>query len=134
MPRNVRLFLILNYVSLFVGLVVAVLRFDHSVAIAPRGGATFVLMTQGFALGIPLLLVSLAGLARQNWARWVILVLFVLGIIVLVPTMTLARGGMMAPVDMLVAIGQTVVQGIALFFIFSSSASAWYRKEEPTAP
>jgi len=62
-----------------------------------------------------------------NWARITLLVLFVIGIVVFIPTllMQLAKN----PLVGLLNLGQTTIQSTALLLLFQNPASKWFREK-----
>ena len=80
---------------------------------------------------IVMLLLALAIWRRQNWSRFVFLVLFLLGLPIMfaIREMLAQRGAFGAAI----LIAQTVLQGIALVLLFTGDSGAWYRRKAVTA-
>ena len=132
MPSNVRNFAILSYLSLLLGIVQGFLMFDESVAMAAKvGGELFVLGVQIGTIVVLAVLYFLIAFGRQNWARWLLLVLFVIGL----PFVVLSYPALFsrAPVQGVVSLLQTVMQILALYLVFTGNAKAWFRKEKAVA-
>ena len=130
MPSNVKLFLILNYVSIAIGVVQSILNFSKLAAMtAQQGGATFLIIVQSMTVIFMVLIVSLAGFWRQNWARWTVLILFVLGMIPSIPAI-LALQRIISSA-MIVGLVQIVLQVISLYFIFTGNAREWFKRAQP---
>ena len=142
MPKNVALFELLAYVALGVGLFTlpfltgAVLNV-LATAGAASGGATslFALLTiLGGLVGALLygLLVWAAARKRQNWARIVYAVLFLLGLI----STAFNTDGLQ--VIGLFSIGsfaiQTLLQLAAIYFVFTKDANPWFDNNSAAAP
>ena len=111
-PKNVARFEQLMYLSLAVGIFVAALRWNESVQQAlPLGGSTFVLAVLGGTLVIFVLLIWLVARRRKNWARWLMLVLFILGL----PPYVSTLGKMMRlnPASGVLNLTQVIVQVVA---------------------
>ena len=127
MPSNVKNYLGLSIVGIAIGLVAAYFNFDDALAKIPMANASTVLIISyavGFAISIGL--IAAVAWGRQNWARWLQAVLFVLGLPFLIkalPTM-FATNTFQAGTTII----QTIIQAVALFFIFTGDAKAWFRK------
>lgn len=133
MPSNVTNYLGLNVMALAIGLVSAVFGFDEAVARIPSpNGATIVLIIDAVAFAIPIGLIAAVAFGRQNWARWVQLVLYVLGLgmLALLP-LNPAAMAQMTPFKIGVTAVNTVLQGIAFVFIFTGNAKEWFVKKKP---
>ena len=121
MPSNVTRFEVLMYLSLGIGIVTAALQ-SQQVAADWRFG----LSIQAVVLAVTIALIWLTARRRQNWARWLFLVLFLIGI----PPFTLSIGNALRLNQFLGAlkIGQLFLQGVAFYLIFSGNAVAWFRR------
>src|SRR6266851_10248280 len=81
MPSNVARFEQLMYLSLGIGVIQSLLRWNRLVAQASAmGGAKFVLFGQIVTFALLVLLIWLIARRRKNWARWLMLVMFVSGL------------------------------------------------------
>jgi hypothetical protein len=129
MPSNVRTFAVLCYLSLVIGIFQAVLSFDDSVtAAAHLGGARFVLIVDIGVVAFLALIFWLVAFRRQNWARWLLLVMCVIGLPLTI--MTFSALLQSAPTQAAVSIFQTVMQIVALYLVFTGNAKAWFCKEK----
>ena len=130
LPSNVARFEQLMYLALVIGLFDSALTWNHNVALAGKlGGVYFVLFGQAFVFVFIVLFIWLVARRRKNWARWLMLVLFVLG---LPPYF----GGLhrllnFEPVAGALSLVGFLVQVIALSLIFSGNARDWF-KTTPT--
>lgn len=128
MPSNVRNFMLLAYLSLAIGIVSTVLHFDEINAMAAAKGMTNVVIAIDVIMfGLFAGLIAAASFGAQNWARWVFAILFLIGVpfaIFALPTLFQKDA-----VQAITAIVQTVIQGVAIFFIFTGNAKDWFRKE-----
>ena len=131
MPRNVRLFLILNVAALVLGVIVAALHVPQVAANgAALGGTGFVFSVEAITFAILFGLVAAVAWGRQGWARWVLLVLFVIGLPLSIPSeIAMVRIGAMSPLGFLAAMIQTVLQAVGFFLVFSDGAEPWFRKD-----
>jgi uncharacterized membrane protein (UPF0182 family) len=131
MPTNVRNFLVLSYVSLLLSIIeVAVTRFENLQASPFSGGDTFDLTAKLVAAAFITLygiVIALAGWGRRDWARWLLLTVFIFGVVfdVLSLSETL-RSGSLAD---LLSWAETAFQGTALYLIFTGDAKSWFRRD-----
>jgi len=131
MTSNVRKFAILSYLSLLIGVVQAFMMFHEAVAQAAKvGGAWFVVTVQIAVFSILAILYAAAALGRQNWARWAVLVIFVLGL----PFVVLSYPSLFghAPVQGVVSVIQTIMQAAGLYYVFTGNAKEWFQKSAAT--
>jgi len=115
----------LAYASLLLGIVADVVDFRHLLASATDNLTTLVL-----AYGIPLFLILKVSSGR-NWARIVLLLMFLVGLGVYAmffPHDILKRN----PMEVFVTIMPTLLQGAALFFWFKRSSGAWFKRDVTT--
>lgn len=131
MPRSVALFERLMYASLALSLLVIGLDGTRMAAlpeVQASGGIGFLIATGLFTVAILMLFIWLIARRRKNWARIVFVVLFVLGLIPFAQNFVnvLAANPLAAAVSAL----QMLLQVAALFFVFSSSARPWFKRDE----
>jgi hypothetical protein len=126
LPSNVARFEQLMYLSLAIGLINATLTWDHNVAQASKlGGAYFVLFIQMFVISFIVLFIWLVARRYKNWARWVLLVLFVLG---MPGTVGVVRQWFrLEPVVGVLNLVQILIQVIALVYVFTGNARDWFK-------
>jgi len=67
----------------------------------------------------------------RNWARITFLILFLIGLVTAVPT--LASEFARAPVVGILSIVQGIVQGYAMYLVFTNPGKTWFQKKA-TAP
>jgi len=85
----------------------------------------FVMFITFFVLGIMWFFIYMIGKGR-NWARITFLVLFIIGIpFAILPLLQSLAAN---PISGLLGIGQTVIQVIALVFLFQKPSSAWFKE------
>jgi hypothetical protein len=129
MPSNVRNFFWLNVLSLALGVIVAIMTSPklYAMAAAAGRGPGYIITIQVVTMALLLLLIWLIAFKRQNWARWVWLVMFVLGMpgyaIVFKNLMGISLTGA-------ISLMQLVLQLVALYSIFTGNARAWFRRGE----
>ena len=127
MPSNVAWFEQLMYGSLVVGVVLSVLTWTQNVAQArPFGGASFVLLVQVSVLAFMILFIWLTARRRKNWARWLLLIVFVLGFPLFFPA--LVKMLRFDPVVGTLNLTQVLAQAVALFVVFSGDARDWFQQ------
>jgi hypothetical protein len=127
LPSNVARFEQLMYLSLGVAFIGWALSWNRLVAIArPVGGAYFVLFTLLFSVAFMMFLIWLVARRRKNWARWLLLIIGVLGLpsyISRLPQLLHAQplaGGLSA--------AQLPIQAIALLLVFTGNAREWFKR------
>ncbi len=124
MPSNVALFEKLMYVAVAIGVAVAALDFGR--VSAQVGSTVGTLVAQAFAIGLLVLFIWLVARRRQNWARWVFLVFFVIGLVFYVPALLdMFRASTL--IGLLSAV-QMVIQLVALYLIFTGNSREWFAK------
>jgi hypothetical protein len=129
-PASITIFDRLFLGSLVLGLVNAFLSYDATIAqleadpaVADIGlaGPGFVIATMGFGFGISLLLWFLISRKAVGVAKWVLVVLTVIGLL----GMPMALAG--APLlQAATSLGLTVMQLAAIWFLFRPDAKAWF--------
>lgn len=121
MPQNVARFEILMYLSIVMTALIGLLDFSR---FAPIVGARFIVGMVGFTIAATALLVWLIARRRQNWARWLLLVLFLVGI----PgyAMAFAELAQDATVTTTMSIMRVILQAAALYYIFTGAARDWF--------
>jgi hypothetical protein len=127
-PRAVALAVYLLWGSLAVGLAKIPLDFPSLAAIPSPAivwsAIAIVLALYGF------LFLKIA--SGRNWARITFLVFFLLGLILAWPTLSseFAR----APAVGVLSIAQGIMQGYAIFLLFTSPGKTWFQKEKARLP
>lgn len=125
MPTNVKLFLGLYGAAMvmsltgFVGMLTLIAPFNLS----PSQSAAIVTIP-AVKLGAGVLLAVLAGFWRQNWARWALLVLFVLGLALTSRSTIALRHLALVPAILLLV--EIALQAVGLVFAFSAGARPWF--------
>jgi hypothetical protein len=117
MPQNVVIFERLMYASVCIGLLQAL------------GGMVFVAGVVLATLAIILLLMWLIVRKRKNWARLLFAIMFVLGLWPTIQNVSLLLDA--NPAVALLSVAQIVIQGAALFFIFTGDAPSWFETAKP---
>lgn len=125
MPSHVSNYLWLSILSLAIGLVGAYFNFDDAATkAAVIGGAKFVIILDVFAFAVSAGLLAAVAWGRQNWARWVQLVFYLLGLAAM--AIGIRKMLEMGSFQMGIALLQTAIQGVALFFIFTGNSRQWF--------
>ncbi|MGD0672821.1 MAG: hypothetical protein ABSB13_12130 [Candidatus Binatus sp.] len=134
-PSNVVRFEQLMYISLGIGVIQSILHWNRSVSnarVAGLGGAGFVLFIQFFVLAIIVLFIWLIARRRKNWARWVWLSLFILGLPFAFPELSrLLRSGLIVAT---LVCAQNLAQIVALYLIFTGNAREWFARNSAVQP
>jgi thiol:disulfide interchange protein len=125
MPSNVRNFLGLSILALAISIVGSVIGFDEAVAMMPIPNAGTILMISSVGMfAISFGLIAAAGWGRQNWARWVILIFFLLGLASL--AISFQKLLVMSSFHIGTALITTLLKGVALYFVFTGNAKEWF--------
>lgn len=117
----------LLYMSLLLGIVSAVLDFRSEVALSSAVQVvTTIVVTSGLLL---FLIVKISD--GRNWARITFLILYLLGLGVSLPFLyyELRR----SPMGGFMFILQSLLQTVALFFLFKRSSGVWFKRGTSTA-
>jgi len=122
MPSNVARFEQLFYASLIVGVFIFASDFDRLERLGP---VSSMIGTVGFVIGLLVLLTWLIARRRQNWARWVLVVLFVGGLPLSIINMS-EQHTLTASLSAL----QIVLQLVALVLLFNGNARTWFARAE----
>jgi hypothetical protein len=118
MPTNVVWFERLAYASLGLGLLDLALDLQNLSRLSP---AVSLIGTLVLTLGVIALLIWLVARRRQGWARWALLALYLLGLPFFFRNL-MQQSLLSVPISLL----QMVLQGVALFFVFTGDAKAWF--------
>jgi hypothetical protein len=124
-PRAVALAVSLLWASIAIGFAKIPLDFQ-SLAAMPSPGLIWSIVVLVLAFFCFLILKISSG---RNWARITYLVLFLIGLIPALPTLTseFAR----APIVAILSIVQAIMQGYAVFLLFTGPGKTWFQKKAP---
>jgi hypothetical protein len=123
MPKNVMRFEILAYIAIGIGVIISALEYQRLSAVA---SPAFVLTIQFFVMLLLVWLIWLTARRHKNWARWVFLILFLVGLPLYIPNLA----DMMAhnAIAGVLSAAQMLIEGVSLYFVFSGDAKDWFRK------
>ena len=130
-PASIQTFEKFFLASLAIGLVNAALSYNDNMkmlaadpATAEMASATsFMLPVLVFSVGIPLLLWFLIARKASNVAKWVLVVLTALGLLMMIPTLVTLAGINMVSTVLTVAVN--ALQIYAIVQLFKPDAKAW---------
>jgi hypothetical protein len=126
-PRAIAGFELLWVLSLAMGVIQSAAGWRQ---LTMRGNMAFILGVQIITFSIILLLVLLVSRARRNFAKWILVILFVSGL----PAIYQAfKSGHVAGIPV-VSATQTLAQAVALILLFTPDARAWLRDRTRTWP
>lgn len=129
MPSNVTNFLGLSILGWAIGIVSAYFGFEEAVAKVPvANAATIVIAIDVVAFAISFGLIAAIAWGRQNWARWVTLIFFLLGLVAL--AVSFQKLLQMSSFQLGTSLVQTALKAAALFFIFTGNAKDWFRERK----
>ena len=131
MPRNVVIFERLMYTVIALGVLMALLD-SARIAALTGVGAGVVLVGSVLSLAIFGLLVWLAARRRKNWARWILLIVAVIGFFMAYPQLANAfrSNALLGSVHVV----QYLMEVVALWFVFTGDAKDWFRKPATAEP
>ena len=130
-PTSILYFERLAILSILVGMVFTWIDWEDQVASVRASGFSPAVapITLGFALAILLLLIFLISRKGVAVAKWIFVALFALGLVYSIPQVldALDRG-----LVGLLQLTQLVVQGMAIYFLFTPEANDWFRRRGRT--
>jgi hypothetical protein len=132
-PTSILYFERLAILSILVGMVFTWIDWEDQIAGVRAAGFTAAVapLTLGFALAILLLLIVLISRRGSAIAKWVFVALFAFGLVVSAPqVMDALDRGLVG----LLQLTQLVVQGMAVYFLFTPEANDWFRRRGRTEP
>lgn len=132
MPQNVVIFERLMYASVCIALLNLILDASRQAGlpeIEALGGMAFVAGVALATLGIILLLIWLIVRKRKNWARMLFAVMFVLGLWPTLQNISLLLEA--NPAVALLSVAQIIIQGAALYFVFTGDSQPWFQAPKP---
>ena len=95
-------------------------------AASARLGSGFLIGIMAFTLGIILLFWYLIARRASNVAKWIWIVLFVIGLAMLPSSLGRMVQTDLGPVKAMLGVINTVLQGVAIFMLFRPDARAWF--------
>lgn len=127
-PETVRKALLILYITtLGLGLVRSAIEFPRLVEqSSAAGGVGFVIFVQAFVFAFLWLNIFLIG-KRKNWARYLFVVLFILGTPFSI--MPLVKSLSAEPISGLLGIIQIAAQIFALVLLFKAPSRIWFKKQ-----
>ena len=126
-PTSILYFERLSILSILVGMVFTWIDWDGQIAGVQASGfpPAVAPITLGFSLAVLLLLIFLISRKGIAIAKWIFVALFALGLLFSVPqVMDALDRGLVG----LLQLTQLVVQGMAIYFLFTPEANDWFRK------
>ena len=121
MPKHIKYFEWTWLGSLSLGIIVAALSYSELVG---AGMEIFSGFIQFVTLGIMLLLILLTSRKRNNIAKWILVVLFGLGIVFYIPKLSslfnLGFAGVLSSL-------QVLAQCVGIYFLFTQESRDWFR-------
>ena len=125
-PDKVSTALTLLWITIAVGVVRSFMEFSNTLeSVSAQGfGLGFVIFTTFFTLAILAFFIFMIGKGK-NWARITFLVLFIIGIPFAV--LPLFQSLLTNPFSGILGIGQTILQIVAIVFLFQKPASDWFK-------
>ena len=120
MPKHIKYFEWTWLGSLSLGIIVAALSYSEIVG---AGMEIFSGFIQFVTLGVMLLLILLTSRKRNNIAKWILVVLFGLGIVFYIPHLSsLFNKGFAGVLSSL----QVLAQCVGIYFLFTQESRDWF--------
>ena len=121
MPKHIKYFEWTWLGSLSLGIIVSALSYSEIVG---TGMEIFAGVIQFVTLGVMLLLILLTSRKRNNIAKWILVVLFGLGIVFYIPQLSsLFNIGFSGVLSSL----QVLAQCVGMYFLFTQESRDWFR-------
>ena len=121
MPKHIKYFEWTWLGSLPLGIIVAELSYSEIVG---AGIEVFSGFIQFVTLGVMLLLILLTSRKRNNIAKWILVILFGLGIVFYIPQLSslfnLGFAGVLSSL-------QVLAQCVGIYFLFTQESRDWFR-------
>ena len=130
MPTNVLRFERLMYLSLIIGIAFGLVHLRQRF-IAEHGVIAYVVGT-AIVVGLYTLGIWSAARRRKNFVRWLLLALLILGL--LMTLKNIVADYRTDPALVVEQAIQTLIQGLALCFVFSREARPWFQKQPAIDP
>jgi hypothetical protein len=126
-PTSILYFERLSILSILVGMVFTWIDWEDQIAGARAAGLppSVIPITLAFSLAVLLLLIFLISRKGVGIAKWIFVALFALGLVFSVPQVL---GALDRGLVGLLQLTQLVVQGMAIYFLFTPEANDWFRK------
>ena len=130
-PTSILYFERLSILSILVGMVFTWIDWKDQIAGVRANGLPpeVVPITLAFSLAILLLLIFLISRKGIGIAKWIFVALFAVGLVFSVPQVL---GALDRGLVGLLQLTQLVVQGMAIYFLFTPESNDWFRKGDRT--
>jgi hypothetical protein len=130
-PTSILYFERLSILSILVGMVFTWIDWKDQIAGVRASGLPpeVVPITLAFSLAILLLLIFLISRKGIGIAKWIFVALFAVGLVFSVPQVL---GALDRGLVGLLQLTQLVVQGMAIYFLFTPESNDWFRKGDRT--
>jgi ABC-type dipeptide/oligopeptide/nickel transport system permease component len=126
-PRNVSRFEWLSYLALAAGLLSIVFN-PQRAAMIMRHGFGAGIISAAFGVGLAIVPIVLIARRRQNWMRWLVGCLFVVGLPSFVAG--IVQIYKISPMAAALETLSAVLAGAALWFVFTGDAGEWFGKQK----
>ena len=125
MLKSIKLFEQLFIVSIVIGILANILTF--STVGLPAEATYMVVGIQILTFAIILSLVLLTSRKKSNIAKWLLVILFAIGLLAILaqPGLILANG-----ITSIIGIIQTLIQAAAVYFLFTKEARDWFASKD----
>ncbi|MFP4402973.1 MAG: hypothetical protein ACOC3X_00320 [Nanoarchaeota archaeon] len=129
-PNKVSIAVKLLWITIVVGIIRSIIELPNTLEVLIEQGfyfglaIGFVIFTAFISLAIISFFIYMIGKGK-NWARIIFLVLFIIGIPFSI--LPLVQSLMANPISGIIAIGQTILQIVALVLLFQKSSSDWFK-------
>jgi hypothetical protein len=132
MPSNVTWFERLMYVGVLLGLADIYLTARYEQMTFPSTEAWLTIGTGAILAAVYVWLIWLVARKRKGWVRYVLVALFVLGVVAVL--MSLSTDVREHPLGLTVNVLSSLAEGIALYLAFTGNARPWFTPAISSAP
>jgi hypothetical protein len=124
-PRNVERAIIVMWIVMGLSALSSVLNFSY---LSSQTGVAVALVSMGFSYAWMIFIFVMVA-AGKNWARWTLLVLFILGLF-MIPFLLAQWSAMWlhSPVSVLLNLAGFPFQAFILYLVFTPAASPWFHQ------
>jgi hypothetical protein len=125
MPRSISVFEGLMLGSLLIGTVISAMTYNEAVS---QAAAVVVTIIEIFVLLLMLFLVLLVSRKRSNVAKWVLIIVWLLGLVVYIPA---AAHFLTTGIVGFLFVAQPTMQAVALYMLFTPDSKQWLQSKTP---
>jgi hypothetical protein len=131
MPVNVTRFELLSYCALGLGFISLIIEYPDIARDAGDAAWQIPLFLAAF-VPIPVLMIWLVARRRKNWARWLWLIMVLIGFPLSIPV--ISDELTTKPLLGAITIFQYLLWAVAVYLVFTGDAAKWFERRRPHSP